>query len=55
MRIYYIIILSDYKVSRLKVDNIHDEIKYGIFYKKIKERIGYLYTPILSHILEPYT
>ena len=54
MRIYYIPIVLDGKVLRLRFNDMRDEVKYPIFYKRIQKKIGHLYIPILSHTLDPY-
>ena len=54
MRIHYIPIVLDEKVLRLRFNDIRDEVKYAIFYKKIQKKIGHLYIPILSYTLDPY-
>ena len=55
MRIHYVPIVLDHKVSEPRDQSLHDEIKYGVFYKKTQKRIRCLYTLILSHILDTYT
>ena len=53
MRIRYVPIILGHQVSGSRQKDVHNEIRYGIFHKKIKQRIGNL--SILSHILDPYT
>ena len=55
MRIHCSPIVLNHKVSGPTHKDVHNEIENRIFHKSIRERIGHLYTPILSHILDPYT
>ena len=54
MRTHYIPIELDNTVSGLRFNDIRDEVKHAIFYKKMQKRIGHLYIPILSYTLDPY-